>query len=282
MKIYKGFTLIELLIVIAIIALLLTILAPALQVAKQQATGSVCLGNQYALIRAWLEYADISKDYIIGGDTIGTDWETGTIFGNRQHFDWVDYPQDEAGNYVQPANMTYEDRVRGIERGGLYKFLNRKLKAYHCPGDDRKFAGTGVAAGYRSYSVQGVLNGHDWWAEYAQMQPIRKLGTIKFPESKYVFVEESEKEQGHNHRSWALDPYGLVPIANGWWDPVAIFHNKKSTLSFTDGHAIMYNWQCEVVIEASMEGRKQFSCPDGAHCPDLVYMQQGVAHGGHL
>jgi prepilin-type N-terminal cleavage/methylation domain-containing protein len=65
----KGFTLIELLIVIAIIAVLLTILAPALQVAKEHATGAVCLGNQKNLIDAWIFYHDGNKGWLVGGCT---------------------------------------------------------------------------------------------------------------------------------------------------------------------------------------------------------------------
>ena len=76
MRSYKGFTLIELLIVIAIIAVLITILAPALQVAKEQATGAVCLGNQRILIQSWVDYANDYREKIVGGDTIGDEWES--------------------------------------------------------------------------------------------------------------------------------------------------------------------------------------------------------------
>jgi prepilin-type N-terminal cleavage/methylation domain-containing protein len=59
-----GFTLIELLIVIAIIAILLTILAPALHQAKEQAKFAYCLGNQSKLSSAWVMYADANKELL--------------------------------------------------------------------------------------------------------------------------------------------------------------------------------------------------------------------------
>lgn len=54
----NGFTLIELLVVIAVIAILIAILLPALQIAKECATGAVCLGNHRSLLTGWIMYAD--------------------------------------------------------------------------------------------------------------------------------------------------------------------------------------------------------------------------------
>jgi prepilin-type N-terminal cleavage/methylation domain-containing protein len=290
MKFYKGFTLIELLIVIAIIAILLTIIAPALQIAKEQATGTVCLGNQYKLIRAWMNYADDHKEKIVGGDTEGVPGGTSgsggyieNYFGSRVHYDWVDSPMDDSGNRVGTADMTYQDRIRGIQAGALFKYLNRGIKVFHCPGDDRKFDEVGGSGGYRTYSIQGVLNAHDGYAFDANLNPIRKIGSIKFPEEKYVFVEEAEKEQGFNHKSWAIDPAGIYPAPLGIWDPLAIFHNKKSTLNFADGHAIIHKWTCDDIIKAFEEGRKLFNCYlHGQECPDVKYLRKGVAHNGFI
>ena len=62
MKINKknGFTLVELLVVVAIIALLVSILLPALGKAQDQARTVVCATKQHNLIIAWTNY---SQDY---------------------------------------------------------------------------------------------------------------------------------------------------------------------------------------------------------------------------
>jgi len=58
MRIRKGFTLIELLVVIAIIALLMGILMPALQRAKEHGKRTVCSNNVRLLGMANTIYAD--------------------------------------------------------------------------------------------------------------------------------------------------------------------------------------------------------------------------------
>ena len=60
----KGFTLIELLVVVAIIALLMAILIPALQTAREQGKRAVCLSNLKQLTIAWIMYADENEGKI--------------------------------------------------------------------------------------------------------------------------------------------------------------------------------------------------------------------------
>ena len=63
----SGFTLIELLVVIAIIALLMAILMPALNVAREQARGIACLANQRTLAQTYIMYADENEGSLCGG-----------------------------------------------------------------------------------------------------------------------------------------------------------------------------------------------------------------------
>ena len=63
----RGFTLIELLVVIAIIALLMAMLAPALQKAKRQAKAVICSSNMRQIGMAANFYAESSNMYIPRG-----------------------------------------------------------------------------------------------------------------------------------------------------------------------------------------------------------------------
>ena len=64
----KGFTLIELLVVIAIIAILMAILMPSLNRAREQGKRAACLSNLKQLTLAWIAYAGDNDDRIVNGE----------------------------------------------------------------------------------------------------------------------------------------------------------------------------------------------------------------------
>ncbi|MGD1043189.1 MAG: type II secretion system protein, partial [Sedimentisphaerales bacterium] len=63
----EGFTLVELLVVIAIIALLMAVLLPALNRAREQGKRIVCLNNLKQLTLGWMNYATANNEKLVNG-----------------------------------------------------------------------------------------------------------------------------------------------------------------------------------------------------------------------
>src|ERR1700681_1419059 len=66
---FAAFTLVELLVVIGIIAVLISILLPALNTAREQARRVQCLNNVRQLTMAWLLYANNNKGRLCSSNT---------------------------------------------------------------------------------------------------------------------------------------------------------------------------------------------------------------------
>jgi prepilin-type N-terminal cleavage/methylation domain-containing protein/prepilin-type processing-associated H-X9-DG protein len=98
-----GFTLVELLVVIGIIALLISILLPALNRAKRAANTIKCSANLRSITQAMIMYASDYKGYILGSPNTtgaflaGASYSNTTTPGINQIWDWQSPVLDEMG-----------------------------------------------------------------------------------------------------------------------------------------------------------------------------------------
>lgn len=238
MKNQKAFTLVELLVVISIIALLMSILMPSLQMVKQKAAGIVCAANVRSLSQAWLMYAQSNDDKIVCSD-LSVRKQNSVVVEDGQ---WVRAPMDENGNGVNSRIASIEDRERGIGAGALYPYVG-DTAVYHCH-SDRRYKTTGA---YRTYSIPTPLNG---CVALGDKLVHKKLTSISRPGQKVVFIEENDNRlAGINQDSWIMGPMIMGSGRGGgkpepfFIDAVADWHRGSSTLAYIDGHAEAYRWK---------------------------------------
>jgi prepilin-type N-terminal cleavage/methylation domain-containing protein/prepilin-type processing-associated H-X9-DG protein len=243
-KRHSAFTLIELLVVIAIIALLLSIIMPSLDMAKRKAAGVVCMSNEKQLSLAWTLFAADNDDTIVDGEPDSKapydGFTTYSGFGKVANF--ITVPVNET---YTAADYTLEGRIRGLERGGLWMYLEN-YKIYHCPADKRTIKDE-LRYGYRTYSIGKVYSRSPpgQWGDTGEKDvSVNKMNQIKNPGSKFVWVEEMDVQEKYNNYTW-----NHFLNEQRWGDPLAVWHGDSSTFGFADGHAERYKWSGQEVLQ---------------------------------
>jgi prepilin-type N-terminal cleavage/methylation domain-containing protein/prepilin-type processing-associated H-X9-DG protein len=252
----KGFTLIELLVVIAIIAILMAILMPALRAAKDQAKRVHCVSNVKTLSLGWFMYKDDNDDKLVPAMIHATHPEA-----------WVQ----------NPSGDSVAQKLEAIKKGLLFPYVGETVEVYRCPADQRLKDPRQYA--YRSFSIANGANGEpDWPGSHV----IAKIYTeIKKPAYKYIFLEDIDP-RGTNVGSWQID-FGPPSFI----DPVAMWHNERTTIGYADGHSEMHRWHDMNFIEWSQEAMYEpttftfnMTPPDDER-RDLEFLAQGFPCKSH-
>jgi len=235
----RGFTLIELLVVIAIIAILMAILFPALNRAKEQGKRAVCLNHIKTLAFCWIMYADDYDDKIVNGEAY---WDpTGNpaapVPTSGKHLNerwWVG--NDCANDYMNGEQRPPDIQIAAIRAGALYAYCKNE-KIYRCP--------TGIRGEMRTYSIVDSMNGlyrdgtHNGDVGVVVGRTVlwvkkRVEITVPGPAYRIVFLDEGRVTP---------DSYAVHYINNRWWDPPHVRHGNGTNVSFSDGHSDYWKYK---------------------------------------
>ena len=250
----RGFTLIELLVVIAIIAILMGILMPALNRAREQGRRAVCQGNLKTLTLGWIMYADENDSKIVNGAG-GFHYTAGG--GNTSNGAdpaiveraWVGKGWQD--NYASPASINMvtneRDQKLAILQGALWPAVNNE-ECYKCP--------TGRRNEFVTYSVVDSMNGLYRGGTASGSNHLNAVGTrigrtVLWIKKKTEIVSPTSAERMVFIDEGAMTPdsFAVNYPTGPWWDNPPVRHGDGTTVSWADGHVMHLKWSATETIE---------------------------------
>lgn len=248
----RAFTLIELLVVIAIISLLIAILLPSLQSARQQSRSAVCGSNLRNLGQGWRMYADEDRDHALPGRL--PPYRSGGL-SNPQNY----YPISTGLKYRPrwPALMQRFVGVPALEKPLTNRDRqNYQSRIYVCPSvgswTDERNASYGYnyqfLGNHRVSPTQGTRNLDVTGAQIRRSADTVVIGdsngsAAAFPANQRLDYENNGRElRGRGNYGWLLDPPRLArgsSRAGGRGSPRSgpdPRHRGETNMVYADGH----------------------------------------------
>ena len=265
----EGFTLVELLVVIAIIALLMGILLPALNRAREQGKRVVCLSDLKQLTLSWMIYAEANNDKIVNGAPQGTGDPCPDCPGGPDYMYKAKAPPDTDLDHkkeipwIGPAFGATKDEAKkcAIKTGALFKYVQNE-KIYRCP--------TGNKGEAITYVIVDGMNGLPRTNTKVGGVWIKNRNEIRRAANRTVFIDEGKVSPD----SYAVHFNNGSPAASEeWWDPPMVRHGDGVALSFADGHSEHWRWGTKETVELGKKGDYYQKPKTDAGRQDMYKMQ---------
>jgi prepilin-type N-terminal cleavage/methylation domain-containing protein len=233
----SGFTLIELLAVVTVIAILVSLLLPAMGKAKAKAEGIYCMNNNKQLLIAWSQYTDENDGTLLFASADGDNPRTLAAT-------WVNGYMDN-----DPSNRSNYDINVDIKKSPLWRYAPA-ASIWKCPADRSKVRVNGrLHPRVRSMAMSIWVGGFggkvpalltDRFRVYLKMSDAIEPG----PSQTWLLLDQREDSVNWGNyftamHGWPDDPASYRFIT----DVPASYHHRAGGISFMDGHAEVRRWR---------------------------------------
>lgn len=240
MKLTRGFTIVELMVVIAVIAILISILLPGMGRALDSARMTGCMSNLKQQGVAWKAYSvDNSHQLASAEQSFASAWVRKLA--------------------TEPGHETLED----LQAGVLWDY-HQTAEVYRCPEENRK-ASDGVAY-IRSYSISGYLNGR-YGGQSMGQSTATTTDDIARPSDTLLMVDEADP-RNYVRGGFLIHPHGKPGRKWQWIDWTAHFHFNGFPHSLADGSAVFRRYEDGRTPQITRFHRRHPNSKDWAYVAD--------------